>query len=482
MRISKRFALPGSQAELDFVDVDTSRDMRLFVDPHFLASRSDPWSIEASRTIRSFFSYFLGLLNDGQTIEAQGLFDHLHEPNETCLGFSRKQPRGNGVGNQDAYRIFQSLAESKAAKTGLLEDLEDCRLFVRGIDKDKTSDMTTNIIRGHLIEYTQNQCKLWGIPLVPDSPSGFFWNCGTRSWENGYCENLLVGRKRILLVPKAVVSYSKAHTPRRYHQHFILNFLQHEHLKMKSALVRSTYNKKGERKDFVTKKDLVSKGGAAFDKDYLASFTKAHPTVFATFKEVMKKTGGSIPLEDLTGDLSAICDHLIAKLSSIKPGNDQATEYHRTVIGILDLLFYPRLLNPLIEREIHEGRKRIDISFDNAATDGFFRNLHEISRIPCPFILVECKNYGRDVANPELDQLAGRYSPNRGQFGLMVCRALADDTLFLSRCRDTFKDSRGLIIPITDADLIAGLQKRSVGEENPLDSILSEKYRSVALA
>jgi hypothetical protein len=480
--ISKRFALNHSQAEFDFVDVDTNRDMRLFVDPHFLATRSDPWSVEASRTIRSFFSYFLGLLNDGQTDEAEHLFDHLHEPNETCLGFSSKQPRGNGVGNKDAYRIFKSLSESKAAKTGLLEDLEDCSVFVRGIDKDKTSDMTTNIIRGHLIEYTQNQCNLWGIPLISGSPSGFFWNSGSRSWENSYCANLFVGKKRILLIPKAIVSYSKEHTPKRYHQHFVLNFLQHEHLRIRSTLVRSTYNRKGERRDFVTKKDLITKGGAAFDKDFLASFTKAHPTVFATFKEVIKKTGGSIPLEDLTSNLDAICDHLVARLVAIQPGRDQATDYHRTVVGILDLLFYPRLMNPIVEREIHDGRKRIDITFDNAASDGFFENLHKISKIPCPFIFAECKNYGRDVANPEVDQLAGRFSPNRGQFGLMVCRAFENENLFRARCRDTFRDSRGLIIAITDADLISGLQKRTSGEENPLDNLLSERYRNVALS
>jgi hypothetical protein len=399
------------------------------------------------------------------------------------LGYSKSKPQGRGVGSDDAYRIFESLARSKAAKTGLLEDLEDCRVFVKGIDKDKSSDMTTNIIRRHLIEYTQNQCNIWGISLTQNSPSGFCWNAGTRSWENGFCDNLIIVNRRILLVPKAIVSYSKAHTPKRYHQHFVLNYLQNEHLRLRSALVRTTVSRKGVVRNFVTKKDLVLKGGAAFDKDYLVSFTKAHPSVFESFKEVQKRTAGSIPLEDLIEtDITSICDHLMIQLSAIPPGKDDATQFHRTAIGILDLLFYPHLMNPLIEREIHEGRKRIDITFDNAATEGFFRRLHEISKIPCPFILAECKNYGRELGNPELDQLSGRFSPNRGQFGLLVCRSLADFSLFMRRCRDTFRDARGLIVPITDEDLLAGLRRRSSGEINPLDEMLQERYRAVAMA
>lgn len=68
-------------------------------------------------------------------------------------------------------------------------------------------------------------------------------------------------------------------------------------------------------------------------------------------------------------------------------------------------------------------------------------------------MFVECKNYSGEVGNPELDQLAGRFSPTRGQFGILVCRHFDDKELFIARCRDTSMDQRGFIIPLDDDDL-----------------------------
>ena len=71
------------------------------------------------------------------------------------------------MGEEFAERLFKSLSQSKAVLTGVVEDLEDTRVFVSGVAKDLTSDMATNIIRGHLLTYTQAQCALWGVALQP---------------------------------------------------------------------------------------------------------------------------------------------------------------------------------------------------------------------------------------------------------------------------------------------------------------------------
>ena len=124
----------------------------------------------------------------------------------------------------------------------------------------------------------------------------------------------------------------------------------------------------------------MKEGGAAFDKDFLASFTKAHPQVFDNFKQATRTRSLSIPIEELIEEqVEVISQYLQRRLKEIPTGPDHATNYHRTATGILDFLLYPHLINPQIEREIHEGRKRLDLTFDNAATSGFFLRLHQIA-------------------------------------------------------------------------------------------------------
>lgn len=476
MTISKIFHLSKSQAELDFVDIDPNQDLPLFLDPFFLGKRSDRWSIEATQLLKSFFEEVIRLIKANQIDDAKELFDHLHEPNATCLGVSLDDPQGRGIGQTDTDNIFESLLRSKAIQSGLLQDIEDSVLFVEGFGKDKLSDMTTNIITKKLIEYTIDQCVLHGIPLTQNIAYGFYWDGADVEWKSDYSQGLVIEKKKILLVPKGIVSFCKAYTPQKYYDHFVLRFLQNEHIKIKSVLVQK---RKKDGVLFVTKKSLKEKHPAS--KYFLRKFTADHPEVLQLFKSrtmVKSLHDQELPVQV---NLKLVVDALIRKLGEIKSGNDEASDYHTLMIGVLEIIFYPHLINPRKEVPINDGRKRIDITFDNSATHGIFKRFADIMSLPCSYIFIECKNYSRDVQNPELDQIAGRFHINKGKVGFVVCRTINDLPLFLSRCRDTYSAGNGLVIPLVDKDIIQLLRNQANYSTDFVENFLSDRVREIVL-
>jgi hypothetical protein len=478
MRISEKFQLGVSQRELDFVDIDPERDLAVFLDPHFLSLRPDHFSTEATATIRSFFSQLLEAVRADDDISALELLQYLHEPNETCLGLSKGSPDGRGIGTLDSTKLLQSLKGSRAVKTGLVEHIEDVRIFVYGVDKDKISDMVTNIIRHQLVRYTQSQCDIWQIPLEDSIDSGPYWNRVECQWMSSHERMLIINNRKILLVPKGIVSYSKRYSTSRFHRYAVLPFLQHEHLRLNTALVNRRISKKGKERVWVNKYDVAKE--VTQDKDEIVKFTERHKAVFEKFKSDEQKGGAKSLGDDAFAPpttLDETADSLRNALRAVRRGNDHADRFHKLMVAILDFLFYPDLIAPATEIKINNGRKRIDIVFENAATSGFFHRLHQVAQIPSTYIIIECKNYTKDPANPEFDQLEGRFSVNRGKFGLLVFRNAANFNLLIERCRDAWRDRANLVLPLCDEHLDRMLLSKV---EHPEQAPYEDEFRTLA--
>jgi len=137
---------------------------------------------------------------------------------------------------------------------------------------------------------------------------------------------------------------------------------------------------------------------------------------------------------------------------ALSPGIADAVRYVDAIERFFTAALYPTLRCPRKEVPINDGRKRIDLSYTNDATDGCFGWLQR--NHASGNIFFECKNYSHEVANPELDQLAGRFSPTRGRVAFLVRRSVEDKGRLYGRCRDLAIGKQEFIIPLEDADLI----------------------------
>jgi hypothetical protein len=472
MRFSTAFSLGKSQAELDFVDVDLDRDTPLYLDPYALSIRRDDWSRRCTRHIVSYFQSALDSVRDGDTERTRGILSNLGEPNETCLGNSQGRPSGRGMKGKQTFDLYEALRQSEAAKSGLLSEIAEFDLFIPGIGPDKISDLTTNVTRSLLVEYTQRQCDLHAIAVEGNVPA-MVWDLDEADWQSVYVNLPIWHGKPILLVPKASVRFRLSLDSQEYYNHFMLNFLQAEHLRVGSALVK-TFKRSG--RDYVTKESL--KEIYPFSKNALFQFTKQHPELLEIYKRTERsEQKASKKKLDADFDEAHFCDALASRLRAIPPGTKHASDYHSLMIGALEFIFYPNLIYPMKEKPINDGRKRIDITYTNAARDGFFFRLHTSHHIASLEVMVECKNYSGDVANPELDQLVGRFSVNRGRLGILLARHCESAELFIHRCRDVANARNGIVIPLFDADIHELLEAIKAGRRGAVDAKLDGVLR-----
>ena len=475
-RVSEHFSLGLNQPQLDFVDVAIDTDTRVFIDPRALLLLDTEWGHECVALLQHYFGCVLTAIKAGDTKRATGLLAKLHEPNETRLGMSKGKPAGRALGPVLSGRLLAALSGSSAVKSGLLTDLEDTILMIEGIGGDLISDIATNVIRGQLVSYTQDTCRDLGIPMEAHVyPGGPFWDPAAEEWRQGLVELPRAGKRLLLLVPKGIVRLRMDYDADEYYDDYIIPFLRDEEIQAGSSLVSVLKN--GNTR--VTRKDLVAKFGRGKAVNEL--ITQSKPKLLTSYRKAKRRhIAPAIPhaeLADLTGTEPPDLDALLATLVAVKPGRAAATDYHRTAETLLTPLLYPALTTPEREVRINAGRKRIDITYVNAAASGFFDWLGR--RYDAPHIIVECKNYEGDPANPELDQLAGRFSPNRGRVGILVCRTITDKVLFTARCRDIANAGQGYIIALDDADLRSLVEARKKGD--PKDAFPSLRQRFNAL-
>ena len=472
MRVSEYYRLGRTQPYLDFVDIRLDTDIPVFLDPTGIKSLDSQWGHELSSLLQSFFECVLENIKIGNDKKAQLLLSSLNERNEFHLGYSQGESRGHAFGAISAESVWGALSKSQASLTGLLQDLEDTCLLIHGIGTDMISDAVCNILRGPLVQYTQNMCQYYGIPLVNDVDSGPIWNPIKETWENSFVSLPVSDHGKIVLVPKILVRHKVSYKYDEYYRHFLLPEMQIEELRAGSTLVEVL--KDGSER--VTKKALMEKYGS--DKLAVVAETLKHPHVLEEYRGD-KKSRAPLPLthEELSGvegteapDWNALID----ELKSIPVGRDAATDYENVIEKIFTSLLYPSLCYPTKQSNIHEGRKRIDITYTNEARNGFFSwlSLH----YPSSMMFVECKNYGKEVGNPEVDQLAGRFSPSRGQVGILTCREVENKDRLVARCIDTAKDSRGFIISLDDNDIVELVNGRKENPESNEYPLLRDKF------
>lgn len=353
LKVSTLFNIPGSQDELDFIDVDTVGDVPLFIDPRAFRLARDPWATDCVTLLKTFFKAVIDAIRAGDAIAAMRLLSVLGEPNETHLGYSRFRASGRGVGKVLASELYGRLKESEAVKSGLLIDLEDTVLLIDRIGPDIVSDVVTNVVRAKLIEYTQSICRQFNVPVAPQS-SGPLWDPSRREWFSHEVDLPVCDGRRFLFVRKSLLRSRLDYRSSEFVQHFVLEELQGLEKSSNSELVRLL--KSGER--HVYKKDVARKHGAT--KATAIAVTKRAPQLLDSYRK-WKSAKPHPPLSP---------ERLASKTKARRPNSTKLEAELRSSSGNQYVNLIGRLSNIAFGSEF-DNQKRLKIDANNVGAFTF---------------------------------------------------------------------------------------------------------------
>ncbi|RAZ30544.1 hypothetical protein [Microbacterium sp. SMR1] len=279
----------GIAGPVPFHDVDVHSDNRIFVDPHAvrLSRGPSPFAADAVLALDTFFD---AVSADAMSAHAADhrhgldLLQHFEEPWETRMGMAKTGFRGHGGSVDVGSWIWDALRGDLAAllRVGILKHLEDLPLFVHGIDRDITSDITTRIIYKALTDFTAAM-----VDAYPEFTAGTHttsivqrqvWDSTSSEWTLIDVNLPAVEGKPLLLVPAGWARPRLLMSAGRYYETEILTFAQLEQASSRNGKLLKTPKGRLKRQPELsrgrgTNKLVTARAGGA-GHDILAQFRR----------------------------------------------------------------------------------------------------------------------------------------------------------------------------------------------------------------
>ena len=265
--VTQAFGLP---TPTPFLDVLVDTDTPFVLDPSAVRNSRHPLASRAQDCLRSFFTEVLRCRDSAvQADQLRGcqLLEALHEPNETRLGLTEDGTQGKAFGPEMGRRLWEAL-QTPICRSAALSRLEDLPLFVPGVGKDLTSDLTTRVIFAVLIEYTQEMMKIYPslaasavtLPVRLWDPLNLEW------YEEDVCLPFAFG-KQLLVIPLEWTNGDVRMAPVPFYNHKATQTLQVEQTVTHNG-VKMKPSKRQLRKQNPDVKKLNSAQTVTYLRDY----------------------------------------------------------------------------------------------------------------------------------------------------------------------------------------------------------------------
>ena len=258
---------------MDFVDVDTSKDVKLFLDPLLL---SDGFR----NIVNDFVNTVYKMYTLGNKAGAFQLFSHSKECNAIHFGYSESNSKGTGVSMKMLDQFFGYVYKSvDRIKEKLLTPIA-MPIFVKSFSEDRLSDLLVSLLKKELILYSLEQARLHGLKISNEVQRFDYWDSESHEWATFESQYVLAPNENgvevlLILVPKSVVSKRFLVNPSRY----ISVIFQHLQLMEKYQRTNGTPKSQKELRE----SEIVANYQKDKDKSYILDMTLISPEYYEAY-------------------------------------------------------------------------------------------------------------------------------------------------------------------------------------------------------
>ena len=421
-RLTDHYNVALVQEEADFAIPFLDEDIPLCVDPFLLWKSPSQQENSLYMAVSSSFNYVGYLTNTGKEREAIEILTRASECDEVGLGFSGTR-RGNRIGEGTAQKVLALFRDIPQIRAGGFLHFEEIQLYVDQIAKDRISDIACNFLKSYLIDYTMQQCEVWGIP-TQDVRIANVYNVRERRFVDDEVVKVPVNpenHKPVLLVPKRWLRKA----PWLNYDDYVASYYCKEVLQDPQAKPDRVAVLNFNRQNY----------------DAVQVYVRAKERVQADCRNDPLFT--PIPILSVKRKLSA--------LKKLPSGNaDKADKlYEDLVVQIMASMLYPHLDFAEDQSRTESGVLIRDLIFYNNRSLDFLRDIFDAygSRQ----IVMELKNV-KSIERDHINQL-NRYLNNEfGRFGVLITRNPPPSAMFKNTI-DLWAGQRRCILILSDEDV-----------------------------
>ena len=136
----------------------------LYLDPFLLWKSPSQQDNALHLFLINSFNHLGYMCSKGKTAEAIDTLVNISECSEVGLG-TGKTKRGLKISQKTASEILALFNTIPTISTSGFSHFEEIQLYVNNISKDRISDIACNFLKSFMIDFTQDECKKYNIPM-----------------------------------------------------------------------------------------------------------------------------------------------------------------------------------------------------------------------------------------------------------------------------------------------------------------------------